>query len=35
MFMQRFRNLGLIEMSAEHHLIVKETKLTSYLASIA
>jgi CRP/FNR family cyclic AMP-dependent transcriptional regulator len=34
-FMQRFRNLGLIEMSAEHHLIIKETKLTAYLASIA
>ncbi|HVF89213.1 MAG TPA: Crp/Fnr family transcriptional regulator [Blastocatellia bacterium] len=35
MFMQRFRNLGLIETSVEHHLIIKETKLTSYLASIA
>ncbi|MBI3652181.1 MAG: Crp/Fnr family transcriptional regulator [Acidobacteria bacterium] len=35
MFMQRFRNLGLIEMSAEHHLIIKENKLTMYLASIA
>jgi CRP/FNR family transcriptional regulator, cyclic AMP receptor protein len=34
MFMQRFRNLGLIEMSAEHHLIIKENKLTAYLASI-
>lgn len=34
-FMQRFRNLGLIETSVEHHLIVKETKLTAYLASIA
>jgi CRP-like cAMP-binding protein len=34
-FMQRFRNLGLIETSAEHHLIIKENKLTSYLASIA
>jgi CRP/FNR family cyclic AMP-dependent transcriptional regulator len=34
-FMQRFRNLGLIEMSAEHHLIVKEHKLMAYLASIA
>ncbi len=34
-FMQRFRNLGLIEMSAEHHLIIKETKLTAYLSSIA
>ena len=35
MFMQRFRNLGLIEISEEHHLIIKETKLTAYLASIA
>ena len=34
-FMQRFRNLGLIEMSTEHHLIIKETKLVKYLASIA
>jgi len=34
-FMQRFRNLGLIELSAEHYLIVKEDKLTAYLASIA
>lgn len=34
-FMQRFRNLGLIEMSEEHHLIVKEHKLVAYLASIA
>jgi len=35
MFMQRFRNLGLIEMSAEHFLIIKENKLTAYLAQIA
>jgi CRP/FNR family transcriptional regulator, cyclic AMP receptor protein len=34
MFMQRFRNLGLIEMSVEHHLIIKEKKLTTYLQSI-
>jgi CRP/FNR family transcriptional regulator, cyclic AMP receptor protein len=34
-FMQRFRNLGLIETSVEHHLIIKEKKLTAYLASIA
>jgi CRP-like cAMP-binding protein len=34
-FMQRFRNLGLIEISEEHHLIIKEHKLTTYLASIA
>lgn len=35
MFMQRFRNLGLIELSEEHHLIVKEHTLMTYLASIA
>jgi CRP-like cAMP-binding protein len=34
-FMQRFRNLGLIELSQEHYLVVKEAKLTAYLASIA
>lgn len=34
-FMQRFRNLGLIESSEEHYLIVMEDKLTVYLASIA
>jgi CRP-like cAMP-binding protein len=34
-FMQRFRNLGLIELSEEHHLIIKEDKLTAYLESIA
>ncbi|HEU4388872.1 MAG TPA: Crp/Fnr family transcriptional regulator [Blastocatellia bacterium] len=34
-FMQRFRNLGLIELSDEHHLIVKEEKLAGYLESIA
>jgi hypothetical protein len=33
--MQRFRNLGLIETSAEHFLIIKETKLIDYLAQIA
>src|SRR5213593_4064749 len=35
MFMQRFQNLGLIEMSTEHFLIIKEKKLTDYLAQIA
>jgi CRP/FNR family transcriptional regulator, cyclic AMP receptor protein len=35
LFMQRFRNLGLIELTEEHYLIVKEEKLTAYLASIA
>jgi CRP/FNR family transcriptional regulator, cyclic AMP receptor protein len=34
-FMQRFRNLGLIEYSEEHYLTVKEDKLTAYLVSIA
>ena len=34
-FMQRFRNLGLIETSDEHFLIIKEKKLTAYLAQIA
>ncbi len=34
-FMQRFRNLDLIELSEEHHLIIKEHKLMAYLASIA
>jgi CRP-like cAMP-binding protein len=33
-FMQRFRNLGLIEYNSDHQLIVKEKKLTAYLASI-
>ena len=34
-FMQRFRNLGLIEFTEEHYLIVKEDRLNAYLASIA
>ena len=34
-FMQHFRKLGLIELNAEHFLIVKEQKLTDYLAQIA
>jgi CRP-like cAMP-binding protein len=34
-FMQRFRNLGLIELSEEHYISVTEDKLTAYLASIA
>ena len=33
-FMQRFRNLGLIEINAAHFLIVKEKELTAYLAQI-
>jgi CRP/FNR family transcriptional regulator, cyclic AMP receptor protein len=35
LFMERFRNLGLIETSAEHFLIIKEKMLTDYLAQIA
>jgi CRP-like cAMP-binding protein len=35
MFMQRFKNLGLIETNKEHFLILKENKLTAYLAQIA
>ena len=34
-FMQRFRNLGLIETNMDHFLIIKEKKLTDYLAQIA
>ena len=34
-FMQRFRNLGLIETNTDHFLIIKEQKLTSYLTQIA
>jgi CRP/FNR family transcriptional regulator, cyclic AMP receptor protein len=34
-FMQRFRNLGLIELNEEHQLIIKEHRLVTYLASIA
>jgi CRP-like cAMP-binding protein len=33
-FMQRFQKLGLIETSAERFLIIKEKKLTDYLAQI-
>jgi hypothetical protein len=34
-FMQRFRELGLIEKSSEHFLVVREKKLTDYLAQTA
>jgi CRP-like cAMP-binding protein len=34
-FMQRFRNLGLIETNSDHFLIIKEKKLIDYLAQIA
>lgn len=35
MFMQRFRNLGLIETNDDHFLVIKEDKLSGYLAQIA
>jgi hypothetical protein len=35
LFMQRFRNLGLIEKNQNHFLVIKENKLTDYLAQIA
>jgi len=34
-FMQRFHNLGLIETNSDRFLIIKEKKLTDYLAQIA
>ena len=34
MFMKRFRNLGLIETNEDHFLIIKEGKLTNYLAHL-
>jgi CRP-like cAMP-binding protein len=34
-FMQRFRNLGLIETNEDNFLVIKEKKLTDYLAQIA
>ncbi|MBI4750827.1 MAG: Crp/Fnr family transcriptional regulator [Acidobacteria bacterium] len=34
-FMQRFKNMGLIELNADHFLVIKEDKLTSYLESLA
>jgi len=35
LFMQRFHNLGLIETNKDRFLIIKEQKLTAYLAQIA
>ena len=35
LFMQRFRNLGLIEINTDRFLVIKENKLTDYLAQIA
>ena len=34
-FMRKFRNLGLIEKNEDHFLIIKDQKLTTYLAQIA
>lgn len=34
-FMQRFKNLGLIEINEDHFLVIKEKKLSRYLAQIA
>jgi CRP-like cAMP-binding protein len=34
-FMQRFRNLGVLETNREHFLVIKENKLADYLAQIA
>ena len=34
-FMQRFRNLGLIETNEDHFLVIKEQRLSAYLAQIA
>jgi CRP/FNR family cyclic AMP-dependent transcriptional regulator len=34
-FMQRFHNLGLIETNRDRYLVIKENKLTDYLAQIA
>ena len=34
-FMQRFRNLGLIETNRDRFLVIKENKLTAYLGQIA
>jgi CRP/FNR family cyclic AMP-dependent transcriptional regulator len=35
LFMQRFHNLGLIETNRERFLVIKENKLSAYLAQIA
>jgi CRP-like cAMP-binding protein len=35
LFMQRFRNLGLLETNENNFLVIKEHKLTDYLAQIA
>jgi CRP/FNR family cyclic AMP-dependent transcriptional regulator len=33
-FMKRFRDLGLIELTTEHQLIIKEQRLTAYVAQL-
>jgi len=33
-FMKRFRDLGLIERTIEHQLIIKKERLTAYVARI-
>ena len=35
MFMQRFHNVGLIETNADQFLIIREKKLTDYLAQLS
>ena len=35
LFMRRFHHLGLIERNKDHFLIIKEKKLTEYLAQIS
>ena len=35
LFMERFRHLGLMETNREHFFIIKENRLTDYLAQIA
>jgi len=35
LLMERFRNLGLIETNSNRFLVIKENKLTDYLAQIA
>ena len=35
MFMQRFRNLGLLEITEEHFLVIRERKLLDYLTQIS
>jgi len=34
-FMEQFHNLGLIETSAQHHLIVRDKELSNYLTQLA